>query len=136
MSHPEMTRVFTNGCFDVLHAGHMDLLERAKALGDWLIVGLNSDAAVRQLKGAGRPLQPWDARWNVLRGVRYVDEIVGVDSTDMIEALKTVNPNIWVKGGDYSRASLNQKEVEVAERQGTRIVIIPLRFNVHTSHFL
>lgn len=93
--------VFTNGCFDVLHAGHVDLLERARALGDRLIVGINSDRSVRSIKGPGRPVQNEEARKAVLLGLRAVDEVVIFDEATPEKLIERLQPDILVKGGDW-----------------------------------
>ena len=93
--------VFTNGCFDLIHPGHIDLLERARALGDRLIVGINSDASVRAIKGAGRPLVTQEARAAVLRGLRSVDDVVIFDEPTPEQIIKKIKPDVLVKGGDW-----------------------------------
>ncbi len=95
-------KVFTNGCFDILHAGHVDLLRRAKELGDELIVGINSDRSVRSIKGDGRPFNSQDARRDVLLGLRSVDDVIIFDEPTPDELVRRVIPDILVKGGDWS----------------------------------
>ncbi|MEO6907362.1 MAG: D-glycero-beta-D-manno-heptose 1-phosphate adenylyltransferase [Abditibacteriaceae bacterium] len=118
------TLVFTNGCFDLLHVGHVDLLERAKALGDVLIVGLNSDESVRRLKGDSRPINNVQARAKVLLALRAVDAVVVFEEDTPIEILEIVRPNIHVKGGDY--VADNLPEAETVRRYGGGIAILPL----------
>ena len=96
------TVIFTNGCFDILHAGHVRYLTAARALGDILIVGLNSDASVRKLKGKGRPVNPAPDRAEVLAGLRAVDHVVVFDEDTAEELVRRLQPDIYVKGGDYS----------------------------------
>lgn len=120
-----MKRVITNGCFDVIHAGHVHLLQQARALGEHLTVGLNSDRSITALKGDGRPINCYRDRAAVLAAFDCVDEIVCVDSTDMIDFILDQNADVWVKGGDYTLATLNQDEVNAAKTVGSRIVIIP-----------
>jgi D-sedoheptulose 7-phosphate isomerase len=96
-----MKIVFTNGCFDLLHPGHVDLLERARALGDRLIVGINSDESVRSIKGPGRPIQTAEARKAVLLGLRSVDEVLVFDEPTPERLIKEVKPDVLVKGGDW-----------------------------------
>lgn len=96
------TIVFTNGCFDVLHAGHVAYLEEAAALGDTLVLGLNSDVSVRRLKGNKRPLNPFYERAFVLRGLRAVDLVVGFEEDTPLQLIQTLRPDILVKGGDWS----------------------------------
>jgi D-beta-D-heptose 7-phosphate kinase/D-beta-D-heptose 1-phosphate adenosyltransferase len=108
--------VFTNGCFDVLHRGHVEYLEKSKALGDKLIVGLNSDASVRELK-PGRPINSQDDRMAVLLALRWVDEVIIFDEPTPLELIQRISPDIITKGGDYSP----EKVVGIAKQ----IVIIP-----------
>ncbi len=126
--------VFTNGCFDILHRGHVEVLVRARELGDRLLVGLNSDDSVRRLKGAERPLQPEADRAACLAGLECVDAVVvfGEDTpTELIAALK---PDIWVKGGDYRREELS--ELKTLEAGGGRLVILPLVEGRSTTELL
>ena len=94
--------VFTNGCFDILHAGHIHLLREAKNLGDRLLIGLNSDQSVRNLKGPGRPLNPEDARASVLESLSMVDGVTIFQEDTPREIIKEIVPHFLVKGGDYS----------------------------------
>lgn len=96
-----MIRVFTNGCFDLLHPGHVDLLERARQLGDHLTVGLNSDASVRALKGAERPLVNQDDRRRMLLALRAVDEVIIFDDATPLRLIEDLRPDVLVKGGDW-----------------------------------
>ncbi len=117
--------VVTNGCFDLLHLGHVTYLETARNLGDALLVGVNSDAAVRGLKGDGRPVNSEDDRALVLCALASVDFasiFPDVHATRFLEAAK---PDIYVKGGDYTLESLNQDERRVVEAAGGRIHLIP-----------
>ncbi|MCD6282863.1 D-glycero-beta-D-manno-heptose 1-phosphate adenylyltransferase [bacterium] len=95
------TIVFTNGCFDLLHPGHIHQLREAKAQGDFLIVGLNSDASTRRLKGEGRPVLPQDARRELLEAIRYVDAVVVFDGDTPEELIREVRPDVLVKGAEY-----------------------------------
>ncbi len=95
--------VFTNGCFDILHRGHVEYLEEAAALGDRLVVGLNSDASVRrQGKGLDRPLNDQDSRAKVLAALRLVDSVVIFDQDTPLELIQAIGPDVLVKGGDWS----------------------------------
>ena len=94
--------VFTNGCFDILHAGHVDLLTRARSLGTRLIVGLNSDASVRRIKGAARPIVDQEARRRVLLGLKAVDDVIIFDEPTPERLIKEICPQILVKGGDWA----------------------------------
>jgi D-sedoheptulose 7-phosphate isomerase len=95
-------RVFTNGCFDILHPGHIDLLKRAKALGDHLTVGLNSDSSVRRIKGADRPVMSEGDRRSVLLGLESVDEVIIFDELTPERLIIDINPDVLVKGGDWN----------------------------------
>jgi len=116
--------IFTNGCFDVLHAGHVALLEQARALGDFLVVGLNSDASVRRLKGPSRPIHDEGARASVLSALRPVDAVVIFDENTPVETIAALRPSIHVKGGDYDPESL--PETPVVRAGGGAVVILPL----------
>ncbi|MCD6206157.1 MAG: D-glycero-beta-D-manno-heptose 1-phosphate adenylyltransferase [Candidatus Marinimicrobia bacterium] len=93
--------VFTNGCFDILHVGHIDLLEKAKSYGDCLVVGLNSDSSVKKIKGKGRPILPERDRARLVAALQVVDFVVFFDEETPYEILKEIKPDILVKGGDY-----------------------------------
>jgi rfaE bifunctional protein nucleotidyltransferase chain/domain len=94
--------VFTNGCYDLIHPGHIDLLSKAKSKGDKLIVGLNSDRSVKQLKGNDRPIQNFDDRLIILDAINCVDMVVGFDEDTPDKIIKELLPDVLVKGGDYS----------------------------------
>ncbi len=114
---------FTNGCFDLLHPGHVKYLEDARALGDFLVVGLNSDASVARLKGPGRPLQDEAARAAVLLGLRSVDAVVRFDEDTPLELIRALRPDVLVKGGDYTPETVvGRADVEA---RGGRLVLIP-----------
>ena len=118
------TVVFTNGCFDILHRGHVEYLAYARALGDRLVVGLNSDRSVRALKGPGRPVNPLDDRAAVLAALESVDAVVAFDDDTPRDLIAALLPDILVKGGDYAPDQVvGAAEVEAA---GGRVVIAPL----------
>ena len=117
------TLCFTNGCFDLIHPGHVQYLADARALGDFLVVGLNSDASVARLKGAGRPLQNEAARAAVLLGLRSVDAVVRFDEDTPQELIRALQPDVLVKGGDYTPESVVGREI--VEGRGGRLVLIP-----------
>jgi D-beta-D-heptose 7-phosphate kinase / D-beta-D-heptose 1-phosphate adenosyltransferase len=117
------TVVATGGCFDLLHPGHIETLEAARALGDCLIVCINSDASVRRLKGPGRPVVNEDDRAAVLRALRCVDAVLVFDEDTPAEALERVRPHVWAKGGDYVGRAL--PEAVVLERWGGQAVVLP-----------
>lgn len=116
--------VFTNGCFDLLHRGHVEYLAHARSLGDALAVGLNSDASVRRLKGAGRPLNPAEDRALVLAALESVDYVTVFDEDTPRELIAALLPDVLVKGGDYAPDQVvGRAEVEAA---GGRLVLAPL----------
>jgi rfaE bifunctional protein nucleotidyltransferase chain/domain/rfaE bifunctional protein kinase chain/domain len=117
------TVVATGGCFDLLHAGHVRMLEAARAQGDCLVVLLNSDASVRRLKGPDRPLVPEGDRVAVLRALRGVDAVLVFEEDEPSRALERLRPDVWVKGGDYAVADL--PEAEALATWGGRIVLVP-----------
>jgi rfaE bifunctional protein nucleotidyltransferase chain/domain len=118
------TVVFTNGCFDVLHRGHAEYLRAARALGDALVVGLNSDASVRRLKGPTRPVNPQDDRAYLLASLAAVDAVVLFEEDTPRELIRTLLPDVLVKGGDYrAEEVVGAEEVTAA---GGRVVIAPL----------
>lgn len=116
--------VFTNGCFDLLHPGHLELLKRARAEGDALVVGLNSDASIRRLKGADRPVLPEPARAAVLSALSFVDHVVLFDDDTPQALIAAIRPDVLVKGADWKdRVVVGREEVEKA---GGRVVLVPL----------
>lgn len=118
--------VFTNGCFDLLHPGHIQTLEAARALGDALIVGLNSDASVRQLKGAGRPILPEQERAELLAALECVDAVVIYHEPTPRETVAALLPNVLVKGGDWAGDKIiGREEVESAGGQVISIPVVP-----------
>lgn len=110
--------VFTNGCFDLLHAGHVDLLERAAALGDRLVVGINSDESVRKLKGSGRPFNDQESRRRILLSLKCVDEVLIFNEQTPERLIQQVNPDVLVKGGDWQVDEIVGAK-EVVERGGS-----------------
>lgn len=117
--------VVTNGCFDILHAGHVTYLAAARALGDALLVGLNSDASVRALKGPGRPVNPEQDRATVLAALAAVDGVCLFEEVDALRLLAEVKPDIYAKGGDYTIDTINQPERRLVEGGGGKVVILP-----------
>jgi len=118
--------VVTNGCFDVLHLGHVTYLEAARNLGDALLVGVNSDAAVRALKGASRPVNSENDRALVLAALGSVAGVCLFTEPTATQFLKIAQPDVYVKGGDYTLETLNQEERQAVERMGGEIVILPV----------
>ena len=123
--------VFTNGCFDILHIGHTRCLEEAKRLGDTLVVGLNSDRAVRSIKGPPRPITPEAERAEVLSALACVDYVVIFDEPNPLELIASLKPNVLVKGGDWTPETTIGREV--VEKAGGKVVIIPNVHGVSTS---
>ena len=117
--------VVTNGCFDLLHAGHVTYLEGARHTGDLLLIGVNGDEAVRGLKGPGRPVNCEADRAVVLAALECVGAVCIFPEVRAIEFLRVAQPDVYVKGGDYTLETLNQEERKVVEAAGGRIVFIP-----------
>jgi D-glycero-beta-D-manno-heptose 1-phosphate adenylyltransferase len=115
----------TNGCFDLLHAGHVAYLETARSFGDALLVGVNADASVRALKGPSRPLNNEQDRALVLAALAAVDRVCIFQEVRATDFLKFVSPDVYVKGGDYTLDTLDQEERRVVESGGGKIVIVP-----------
>ena len=115
--------VFTNGCFDILHKGHVTLLHRAKALGDVLVVGVNSDAGIRRLKGPGRPINSLDDRVQVLAALGCVDHLIAFDEATPCNLIRALRPHVFVKGGDYTRERL--PEAALVEQLGGEVHLLP-----------
>ena len=120
------TVVFTNGCFDILHVGHVRYLAAAKRLGDILVVGLNSDASVRELKGIGRPLNSQYDRAEVMAALEAVDHVIIFAEKRVSHLLRQMRPQIYAKGGDYTVDSLDSEEVAALKEINARIEILPL----------
>ena len=118
--------VFTNGCFDILHVGHIRYLQAAKQLGDCLVVGLNSDRSVRAIKGAGRPINNEADRAEVLAALAPVDHIIIFDDPRVTRLVKELRPHIYAKGGDYTIDSLNPEELAALREIGAEIKLLPL----------
>lgn len=118
--------VATNGCFDVLHIGHVRFLKEAAKLGEYLIIGLNSDNSVRQLKGENRPIFTQAERQEVLLALSVVYSVVVFDETTATNFLSAVEPDVWVKGGDWTLDTLNKDERKAVEQNGGKIEIIPM----------
>ncbi len=120
------TLVFTNGCFDLLHVGHVRYLQAARAEGNALAIGLNADLSVRALKGPGRPINPAEERAEVLAALACVDYVTIFDDPHATRLLARVRPHVYVKGGDYTLESLNAEERAVLLETGARIVFVPM----------
>lgn len=96
-----MITVFTPGCFDIVHFGHIELFKYCCSIGDRVVVGLNSDSSIRKIKGSSRPINNLKSRLSVLEAIKYIDEVIVFDEEDPYQLIKRISPNIIVKGGDY-----------------------------------
>lgn len=128
--------VFTNGCFDLLHVGHVRYLQAARALGDALLVAINGNESVRTLKGEGRPLNSAEDRAELIAALECVDHVVIFPEVRATQLLEIVLPAIYVKGGDYTADSLHAEERAVLERIGAEIRILPFEAGHSTSGLL
>lgn len=123
--------VFTNGCFDLLHAGHVHLLKRARRLGDALVVAVNSDRSLRRLKGKGRPLVKETERIEVLAALEMVDYVVVFSGATPAALIRGVRPHVLVKGGDWKKSQIVGRET--VEANGGVVRVIPLRKGLSSS---
>jgi len=126
--------VFTNGCFDLLHVGHIRYLEKARSLGDILVVGLNSDRSVRTIKGPDRPILHEQERAEILSGLWCVDYITLFDEPTPLELITSIKPNVLAKGGDWTKETTVGKEV--VERSGGEVVILPFVEGSSTTNII
>ena len=126
--------VFTNGCFDILHVGHVRYLEQAKSLGDVLVVGINSDRSVRGLKGPRRPILPVEERGEILSGLGCTDYITVFDEPTPFELISLLQPDVLVKGGDWTPEQVVGREV--VEGSGGRVVILPFVEGSSTTNII
>ena len=118
------TVVFNNGCFDLLHAGHLKVLEWCKKRGDVLVVGLNSDASVRRLKGSGRPILPWKERGALMAALRPVDYVTWFDEDTPARLIRRLEPDVLVKGGDWAPDKIAGREFV---KKVVRVPLLPGR---------
>jgi D-glycero-beta-D-manno-heptose 1-phosphate adenylyltransferase len=128
--------VATNGCFDLLHVGHIRYLSAARALGDALIVGINGDQSVRELKGAGRPVTNERDRAEIVAALECVDLVTIFPEVCATRFLELAAPDIYVKGGDYNQDTLNAEERQVLQKIGAKIDIVPFERGYSTSDLL
>jgi D-beta-D-heptose 7-phosphate kinase/D-beta-D-heptose 1-phosphate adenosyltransferase len=126
--------VFTNGCFDILHVGHVHYLTQAKAKGDVLIIGLNSDQSVKKLKGKNRPLNCEQDRAKVLAALTCVDFIVVFNDSTPYRLIQTIKPNVLIKGGDWSKDKIVGRDIVLA--CGGKVLTIPIVKNRSTSNII
>ncbi|HEY4257382.1 MAG TPA: adenylyltransferase/cytidyltransferase family protein [Candidatus Udaeobacter sp.] len=128
--------VVTNGCFDLLHVGHVRYLQAARALGDFLAIGVNSDRSVRELKGSGRPIMTESDRAEILAALRSVDLVTIFPEMRATRFLAAARPAIYVKGGDYSSETLNDQERAALKQIGAEIRLIPFEAGYSTSRLI
>jgi rfaE bifunctional protein nucleotidyltransferase chain/domain len=128
--------VATNGCFDLLHVGHVRYLQAARALGDFLAVGLNADRSVRELKGKGRPVTSERDRAEILAALECVDLLAIFPETRATQFIAASHPAIYVKGGDYGPETLNEQERALLKEIGAEIRFIPFEAGYSTSRLL
>ena len=128
------TVVFTNGCFDLLHRGHLHTLRAAKACGDVLIVGLNSDRSVKDLKGAGRPIHPQSDRAELIGALEVVDYVVLFDEAEPYDLIGALIPDVLAKGGDWSAEKIIG--ADIVERHGGRVAVIPYLQGFSTTEII
>ncbi|TMA09111.1 MAG: D-glycero-beta-D-manno-heptose 1-phosphate adenylyltransferase [Deltaproteobacteria bacterium] len=126
--------VFTNGCFDLLHRGHLHLLREAKKLGDILIVAINNDLSVKKLKGPKRPILPEADRAELIGALEMVDYVTLFHEADPYHLIKELQPNILVKGGDWTREKIIGREV--VEKEGGRVVAVPYLDGYSTTQMI
>ena len=126
--------VFTNGCFDILHRGHIEYLSQARDKGAILIIGLNTDASVKRLKGEGRPVQDETTRALVLASLRIVDAVILFDEDTPYELIKTIQPDVLAKGGDYTPETI--VGADIVKANGGEVVVIPLVEGYSTTEIL
>ena len=126
--------VFTNGCFDLIHLGHIEVLARSADLGDILIIGVNTDSSIKELKGNNRPIIEENSRAQQLASLEFVDAVVLFNEQTPLELIKVIKPNIITKGGDYKSEQVVGKEVTV-KNEG-EVIIIPLTQGYSTTSIL
>jgi D-beta-D-heptose 7-phosphate kinase/D-beta-D-heptose 1-phosphate adenosyltransferase len=128
--------VFTNGCFDIFHAGHVNLLNETKKMGDVLIVGMNSDKSVKLLKGEGRPINNQDDRSLILSSICSVDEVIIFDEYSVIDLIKFIKPTIITKGGDYDLEQLTKDGGDFMKEIGGQLILIPITVPTSTTKII
>jgi len=126
--------VFTNGCFDILHAGHVDIFQQARNLGDALVVAVNSDISIKKIKGEKRPVVPQAQRMQVLAALEAIDYVVIFDEENPLKIIKELQPDILVKGGDWPIETIVGREI--VEKNGGEIRSIPLLEGISTTNII
>jgi rfaE bifunctional protein nucleotidyltransferase chain/domain len=128
------TVVFTNGCFDLVHPGHVHLLRQAKALGDILIVAVNTDRSIKEIKGPNRPILPEDGRGALLTAMEMVDYVIFFDEPNPTRLIAALKPSVLVKGGDWGRDEVVGSEI--VEKNGGRVELIPYLKGYSTTEII
>jgi D-glycero-beta-D-manno-heptose 1-phosphate adenylyltransferase len=128
--------VVTNGCFDILHAGHVDYLNEARSFGDYLLVGINSDLSVKELKGNSRPINPQFYRAYILDNLKCVDFVYIFDELRCVNFLKISKPDIYVKGGDYTIETLNSEEKQSLTESKSDIKFVKFKYSISTTNII
>ena len=128
--------VWTNGCFDLIHEGHIKYLKKAREIGDCLVLGLNSDSSIRQIKGPGRPIRPEKARAEIISSFEFVDYVLIFSEVDATKHLSVLKPDVYVKSGNYTLETIHQGERAVVEGYGGKIVLIPSIDDISTSKII
>lgn len=126
--------VFTNGCFDIIHAGHASYLKKAKELGDILVVGINSDSSIKRIKGEKRPILSQDMRAYLLDSLKPVDYVVVFDEDTPLNLIKAIKPDVLVKGEDWSLESIVGADFVLS--YGGKVERVPFEFNISTSKII
>jgi D-beta-D-heptose 7-phosphate kinase/D-beta-D-heptose 1-phosphate adenosyltransferase len=126
--------VFTNGCFDILHIGHLRYLEEARAMGDVLVVGVNSDSSVKRIKGALRPIMPEMARAELVAGLHCVDAVTIFDTPTPLPLISHVKPDVLVKGGDWALDAIVGKDI--VESYGGQVRVVPILEGYSTTEII
>jgi len=126
--------VFTNGCFDLIHLGHIEVLARSADLGDILIIGVNTDSSIKELKGNNRPIIEEDSRAQQLASLEFVDAVILFNEQTPLELIKVIKPNVITKGGDYNSEQVVGNEIAI-ENEG-EVIIIPLTQGYSTTSIL
>ena len=126
--------VFTNGCFDLIHLGHIEVLARSADLGDILIIGVNTDSSIKELKGNNRPIIEEDSRAQQLASLEFVDAVILFNEQTPLELIKVIKPNIITKGGDYNSEQVVGKEITI--KNDGEVIIIPLTQGYSTTSIL
>jgi len=126
--------VFTNGCFDILHAGHVDIFQQARNLGDALVVAVNSDISIKKIKGEKRPVVPQEQRMQVLAAIEAIDYVVIFEEENPLLIIKELQPDILVKGGDWPIETIVGREI--VEKKDGKVLSIPLMEGISTTNII